>query len=614
MSNSQSLPKSVVTHYLLSSWDKNSDGSGTVEDEALATPGPGTVVEPTDESCATYQNVEALLYVDLSLSSSVDLLSRLAPMILQLEREAAEDRLHQGSGDGANSIVDSATSSEKPSINLRLGYHLFSMGEDSQSSRFCLGDGRYCSFPVDEPPSVAEHVNGRAVVEETLLQLCVAEYALSEPASPNSDSSRALQQHFKQPFWSYLDAWCRDCSGADLREAEKRGSRTGKDGPVSKVPEKESVEPSIAEAFLPFDSKCSLKKLKDLGIPVERIGAECGTGDNAEALLQRQIDLHLSRVPALLINGKEMAGNPTPESVIKSLCEAAARCGSDAAVADGVWPLCRTPAIVNAPSLTDTDGKRRAGRGDDVAVAAHLLNTYGKAPVDSAAALASRGGGEALAMNDNGVYRLKNVSAVHNLRTKLNVEKTEALDAVTAAAIFERDKKARRSSEQTEEPVLSIGPPGEASDTHIRSTPSLTYGTLSRPEGVKTDLGDSARISGGPAQQKAHIPSAGNQLDGDWLFYAGLAAFFLVAVILFFVLKNLLYRSKHMSVTRKDVQGAPTPAAERQTSDNREKNLRNPASGSANASAHVAAFATPALPTVGRHTEGKTSWRRVWHF
>nr|CEL67671.1 TPA: hypothetical protein BN1204_034620 [Neospora caninum Liverpool] len=561
-----------------------SDGSGTAEDAAPAPPVPGDVVEPNEKNCAASSKyVEALLYVDLSLSSSVELLSRLAPMMVQLQQGAAEDRLPPGKGEPTHSAADSPNFPPKPSINLRLGYHLFSMGEDPENTRFCLGDGRYCSFPVDEPPQVADLVSGRAVVEETLLQLCVAEYAASGdesngsgPTNSSGESSTGSQQHLDQYFWSYLDSWCRDCSGGDLRAAAKRAnpaSGTEEEGHATKVSDKESIDARSAELFLPFDSKCSLKKLRDLGISVEKIGTECKAGDNAENLLQRQIDLHLSRVPVFFINGKEMLGGDlTAEAIIKALCQTAAGCGVEGAMAAGPWPLCRTPAIVDAPSIMNRSGERGAGGDDDVAVAAHLLKTYGRTPGDPAAASASGGGGGAIAVNDKGVYRMKNVSAIQRLHERLDAHRVEEIDAATAAILFEQEKTAHRDKEQAREPVRSIGAPLHALPMHTPSTSGAPSRAVSVQEGATADRGGPASSSGRAAHQRVPIPNEG-QPECDWLLYAGCGALLLVGILCVILCKSFILGSKHTSAQHVARNSAPTPPAVRETfaSDWREK-------------------------------------------
>ncbi|CBZ53680.1 conserved hypothetical protein [Neospora caninum Liverpool] len=519
-----------------------SDGSGTAEDAAPAPPVPGDVVEPNEKNCAASSKyVEALLYVDLSLSSSVELLSRLAPMMVQLQQGAAEDRLPPGKGEPTHSAADSPNFPPKPSINLRLGYHLFSMGEDPENTRFCLGDGRYCSFPVDEPPQVADLVSGRAVVEETLLQLCVAEYAASGdesngsgPTNSSGESSTGSQQHLDQYFWSYLDSWCRDCSGGDLRAAAKRAnpaSGTEEEGHATKVSDKESIDARSAELFLPFDSKCSLKKLRDLGISVEKIGTECKAGDNAENLLQRQIDLHLSRVPVFFINGKE-----------------------------------------DAPSIMNRSGERGAGGDDDVAVAAHLLKTYGRTPGDPAAASASGGGGGAIAVNDKGVYRMKNVSAIQRLHERLDAHRVEEIDAATAAILFEQEKTAHRDKEQAREPVRSIGAPLHALPMHTPSTSGAPSRAVSVQEGATADRGGPASSSGRAAHQRVPIPNEG-QPECDWLLYAGCGALLLVGILCVILCKSFILGSKHTSAQHVARNSAPTPPAVRETfaSDWREK-------------------------------------------
>ncbi|PFH31059.1 hypothetical protein BESB_032560 [Besnoitia besnoiti] len=450
------------------------------------------------------------------------------------------------------------------------------MVDDPYSARFCLGrqGGRFCSFPPDEPPALAEQVSGRAIVEETLLQLCLSEYAAGAAAGNNPGSSTSPTEGLQTSglaagnrlLWSYLDAWCRDCTGDHLR-----GGDVGPTEPRSTDDEMDSAGESGGNStsgenrlFEPFDTNCSLKKLTNLGVPVEDMGRQCEAGNTAENLLQRQIDLHLSRVPVFFINTKEMTGGDlTAEAIVKALCQASTGCGEQGGSTGGPWSPCSDPALMKAPTLSEAKGHRGPG-GDGIAVAAHLLKTYGRSPGDPATAHADGGDGAAVSTDEGGLYRLTNSEAIRYLH-KYNREVTHKASGATAAAIFEGGT-GHPSAEGSQEPVMSLGsfPVSAAKHPHPAAGKRDAVGEESSHVPDQTDgaMGNSTREEAEPA--------GAGQPEGGELLCIGWGT--LVCILLFgFVFFKYLLSGKSSPAERRTQ--AKNPVSHTPSAGAREKTL-----------------------------------------
>eukprot|EP00922_Rhytidocystis_sp_ex-Travisia-forbesii_P024194 GHVS01035545.1.p1 GENE.GHVS01035545.1~~GHVS01035545.1.p1 ORF type:complete len:403 (+),score=52.57 GHVS01035545.1:849-2057(+) len=205
-----------------------------------------------------------------------------------------------------------------PHISFSLFYHIFDLPPQHALTNCLLpNEGRFCSFHPDTthgPPLV----NGAAVVQENLLQLCLLAVDFQPTLPPpqichmcpvselfNSFSCDPSNSKFpispSRLFWQYIRLFVSSCSPAI--------------GPSSPAP----LSPALSSPAPPrFSPSCTHMLLRQMGLSPPAVIARCA--QHAQAILEEQMASAVSQLPSLEIAGQSYEGDMDPVNVAAAIC------------------------------------------------------------------------------------------------------------------------------------------------------------------------------------------------------------------------------------------------------------------------------------------------------